>query len=229
MDEIPSFLWAALYILAVVQISNLFTTLYLHRCLSHQSIRMTGFSCTVMEIWLWVHNGIHALEWVASHRLLHRAISQGENPSSVTVSGWRMLFRCGPRLQPGTTERLTRDIVGTRLLHGCCRRRILGLAIGTAPALLLLGPWALAAFPLQMILYNLLFQLRTRLLLSWGYRNFENPATNLPWLAWICSGEGLENNHLHRPDRPKFSVRRFEFDPAWPVIRLLRFFRLIDV
>jgi stearoyl-CoA desaturase (delta-9 desaturase) len=54
-----------------------------------------------------------------------------------------------------------------------------------------------------------------------GYRNFANTATNIRVVAWLTGGEGLHNNHHGYPRSPKFSVKRSEFDPAWPVIRLL--------
>ena len=54
-----------------------------------------------------------------------------------------------------------------------------------------------------------------------GYRNFDNTATNLRFLALLTGGEGLHNNHHGFPRSPKFSFRASEIDPAWPVIRLL--------
>jgi stearoyl-CoA desaturase (delta-9 desaturase) len=54
-----------------------------------------------------------------------------------------------------------------------------------------------------------------------GYKNFDNTATNLRLLALVTGGEGLHNNHHGFPRSPKFSFRASEFDPAWPVIRLL--------
>ena len=54
-----------------------------------------------------------------------------------------------------------------------------------------------------------------------GYKNFENTATNLRFLALLTGGEGLHNNHHGYPRSPKFSFRTSEIDPAWPVIKLL--------
>ena len=45
-------------------------------------------------------------------------------------------------------------------------------------------------------------------------------------IAWLTGGEGLHNNHHGFPRSPKFSVKRSEFDPAWPVIRLLTALKL---
>jgi stearoyl-CoA desaturase (delta-9 desaturase) len=59
-----------------------------------------------------------------------------------------------------------------------------------------------------------------------GYRNFENTATNLRFLALLTGGEGLHNNHHGYPRSPKFSFKRSEFDPAWPIIKAMIVLRL---
>src|SRR5215204_989095 len=64
---------------------------------------------------------------------------------------------------------------------------------------------------------------------TFGYKSFANDATNLRLLALITFGEGLHNNHHARPAAPKLSAFRGEFDPAWPVIRLLEALRLAKV
>jgi stearoyl-CoA desaturase (delta-9 desaturase) len=59
-----------------------------------------------------------------------------------------------------------------------------------------------------------------------GYRNFDNTATNIRFLALLTGGEGLHNNHHGYPRSPKFSFKRSEIDPAWPLIKLLIALRL---
>ena len=54
-----------------------------------------------------------------------------------------------------------------------------------------------------------------------GYKNFDNTATNIRFLALLTGGEGLHNNHHGYPRSPKFSFRASEIDPAWPLIKLL--------
>ncbi len=64
-----------------------------------------------------------------------------------------------------------------------------------------------------------------------GYRNYECPdaSTNVtPW-GLIVGGEELHNNHHAFPSSAKFSVRPWEVDAGWGVIRLLSFFGLAKV
>jgi stearoyl-CoA desaturase (delta-9 desaturase) len=57
---------------------------------------------------------------------------------------------------------------------------------------------------------------------SVGYKNFDNTATNLRFIALLTGGEGLHNNHHGYPRSPKFSTDKHgEIDPAWPVIKVL--------
>ena len=59
-----------------------------------------------------------------------------------------------------------------------------------------------------------------------GAQNFGNTAYNSRILAWFTGGESLHNNHHAFPRAPRFSVRRSEFDPSWPLIRVLAALRL---
>jgi stearoyl-CoA desaturase (Delta-9 desaturase) len=54
-----------------------------------------------------------------------------------------------------------------------------------------------------------------------GSKNFENTAFNWRLFSWVTGGEGLHNNHHAYPRSAKFSIRRSEFDPSWPIIRSL--------
>ena len=68
----------------------------------------------------------------------------------------------------------------------------------------------------------------------YGYKNFDNTATNVQSIALLTGGEGLHNNHHGYPRSPKLSYngpkdpidgskKKRELDPAWPIIKFLLF------
>jgi stearoyl-CoA desaturase (delta-9 desaturase) len=74
---------------------------------------------------------------------------------------------------------------------------------------------------LNAIIYIMLNSVINSVCHKVGYRNFDNKATNLQWVALITAGEGLHNNHHEFPMSATMKARKREIDPAWPVIRLL--------
>ncbi|MGO9828949.1 MAG: acyl-CoA desaturase [Myxococcaceae bacterium] len=63
----------------------------------------------------------------------------------------------------------------------------------------------------------------------YGYRNFntEDDSKNTLPLEFITMGELFQNNHHQFPTRPNFAVRWFELDPAYQVMRVLAWLRII--
>ena len=96
---------------------------------------------------------------------------------------------------------------------------------------LLFGPWVgLAAGLVHAVLYVFVIAPLINGLGHWrGAQNFGNTAYNSRVLAWVTAGESLHNNHHAHPRAPKFSMRRFEFDPSWVVIRCLAAVGLIEI
>ena len=59
---------------------------------------------------------------------------------------------------------------------------------------------------------------------KYGYRNFKeikDRSTNTLPFDFIALGELFQNNHHKHPSRPNFGIRKFEFDPVYPIMRLL--------
>lgn len=62
-----------------------------------------------------------------------------------------------------------------------------------------------------------------------GYANFNNNdrSKNTLVFDFLMLGELFQNNHHKHSQRPNFGIRWFEFDPVYPVIRLLAALRII--
>src|SRR4029077_7236276 len=120
-------------------------------------------------------------------------------------------------------ERYARDIKDGWWDKNVFRHGLAGLTIGTVALCAVVGvvPGLIAAGIHAVMYVFVLSSSINGLCHHVGYKNFTNTATNIRFLAWLTGGEGLHNNHHGYPRSPKFSVKRSEFDPAWPVIRLL--------
>jgi stearoyl-CoA desaturase (delta-9 desaturase) len=119
-------------------------------------------------------------------------------------------------------ERYARDINEDWWDRTFFNKGLLGLSIGTASLCVVMGWWALVAAGIHAVMYVFVLSSSINgLCHSVGYKNFNNTATNLRFLALLTGGEGLHNNHHGFPRSPKFSFQASEIDPAWPIIKLL--------
>jgi len=65
----------------------------------------------------------------------------------------------------------------------------------------------------------------------YGYQNFDNNDKSRNSLAMdiLMMGELYQNNHHKLPNRLNFGVKWFEFDPTYPIIRVLRWLKVIRI
>ncbi len=231
-------LWALIYAIVIFQLSSLATTIYLHRAATHRALDLHPAIELAMRIELWLFTGIVTREWVAVHRKHHHHTDVLGDPHSPVLEGlWAILLANAwyykrETRNPETLQRYARDIPQRWFDRWMLDRGGWGIALGaalTCGLMSLLGArplaalaWGLSAYLLQGLLYIFANALINGACHAIGYRNFQNPATNLRWVAWLSAGEGLHNNHHQFPSSGKLSLHRSEVDPAWPVIRLLR-------
>ncbi len=223
------YLVALLICLGMLHLTNLSTTIYMHRGLSHKGIRFGRVADFFFRLWLWLAIGVSRHEWVAVHRKHHRFTDVEGDPHSPYLHGgvWRLLFTNvlhyrNETKNAETVARYTKDIPRDWLDRWVFERGIVGPAITIGVLWLALGflP-AMLAFWLHAALYILLSGAINSVCHWFGYRNWDNTATNVRWIAWITAGEGLHNNHHQYPAAPRLSMARGEFDPAWLPIRIL--------
>jgi stearoyl-CoA desaturase (delta-9 desaturase) len=213
----------------VTQVAVFSTTIYLHRAATHRAIVLHPAVEWLFRFFIWMTTGIVPREWVAVHRKHHAFTDEEGDPHSPHLEGfWKVqlgnvFYYLRELKDPGVVEKYARDIrrdAWDRYLfdHGTA-----GLLIGIATLCAVLGiGWGLLAAGLHAFLYVFVLSSSINGLCHFfGYKNFDNTATNMKTIAWLTGGEGYHNNHHGFPRSPKFSFRRGEIDPAWPVIKLL--------
>lgn len=223
---------------AITQAAVFATSIYLHRGLAHRALRFHPALDLLCRALLWLTTGQDRRQWVGVHRKHHAFTDTPDDPHSPLVHGfWRIqlgnvFYYVREARKPETVERWARDVREDALDRLVFSRGTLGLALGVATAIALLGPLrGLAAAALHLLLYVFVLAPAVNGLGHWwGRRPFpEHSATNLQWLAWLTAGESLHNNHHARPTSARFSLGEGEVDPSWGVIRALSRVRLIEL
>lgn len=92
-------------------------------------------------------------------------------------------------------------------------------------------PWMWALLPLHFIMGPIHGAIVNWCGHRYGYRNFNSTdvSRNTFPIEFITWGELFQNNHHRFAMSPKFSVRRFELDPTWYVIRGLVWLGVIQL
>jgi stearoyl-CoA desaturase (Delta-9 desaturase) len=223
--------------IALTQVAVLATSIYLHRALAHRSLRLHPVIDVIFRTVLWLTTGQSRQQWVAVHRKHHTFTDREGDPHSPRLLGfWRVQFfnvayYIREARNPETLETFAPDLRPDRLDRILFSRGIAGLAVGLGMLCGLIGLWpGLIAGALHAGLYVFVVAPLINALGHWnGTQNFENSAYNSRFLAWVTGGESLHNNHHAHPRSAKFSVRRWEFDPSWPVIRSLSAAKLLVI
>jgi stearoyl-CoA desaturase (delta-9 desaturase) len=218
--------WTILITLVILQLSVFFTTIYLHRYLTHRGLELHPAVAAIMHLELALFTGIQPREWVAVHRKHHHFSDQEGDPHSPYIYGlWHVLFGNffyyrHEKNNPATIRKYTPDYRPDFLdrIPGIRYAPLAGMAV----LMLMFGvAWGLAAWVFHVVAYILLNSTINSLCHMIGYRNYDNLATNLQWVALLTGGEGLHNNHHEYPSSARFAQRAREFDPAWLVIRAM--------
>jgi len=215
--------------IALTQIAIFATSIYLHRALAHRSLHLHPIADMGFRVALWLTTGQSRQQWVAVHRKHHTFTDRPGDPHSPCLLGfWRVqLFNVVYYMREArnakTLEAFAPDLRPDRLDRLLFSRGFLGIGIGLSSLCMLIGLWpGLIAGLMHAGLYVFVMAPLINALGHWrGAKNFENTAYNWRLLAWVTGGESLHNNHHAHPRSAKFSLRRSEFDPSWPIIRSL--------
>lgn len=224
------FLWATVTALIVLAVTNLSTTIYLHRGITHRSMIIANPTAFGFRLWLWLFTGIRRQQWVAVHRKHHAMVDSPDDPHSPAQLGWwrvqlyNAFYYLRETRNPKTIEKYTKDLPydwADRFL--LFKDGYIGSLLGMLIFVLIFGVLpGIYGWLLHGLLYVMISGAINGICHWFGYKNFpEESATNVQSVAYISAGEGLHNNHHGKPSCPKLSMRRGERDPAWWFIRLL--------
>ena len=181
--------------------------------------------------------------WVALHRHHHRHSDTHEDPHSPWLFGDGFLNRARGLLHahigwafdraPEDLYRFIDDLTVDPTLRRVDRLFLLWAGLGLMLPAVLGGLITLSwAGALTGFLWGGLVRVFLMHHVTWsinsvchmfGYRSFSTPdhSGNIPVLGFLGLGEGLHNNHHAFPRSARFAHLRREFDPGWPLIRLL--------
>ena len=218
-----------LAVVVLTQSAAIATSVYLHRALAHRSLAVHPAADLLLRTVLWLTTGQDRREWVAVHRKHHAFTDREGDPHSPRLQGFwyvqflNVYYYMREARNRRTVERFASDIPRDRLDRWLFSWGWLGLGLGTALLCLVLGlgPGLVAASAHAIVYVFVLAPLINGLGHWRGTQNFDNTAYNSRVLAWVTGGESLHNNHHAHARSPKFSMRRWEFDPSWQVIRVL--------
>jgi stearoyl-CoA desaturase (delta-9 desaturase) len=218
----------------LIQVAVFGTTIYLHRTATHRALVLHPAVAWMFRFSLWLTTGLSTKEWVAVHRKHHAFTDEEGDPHSPHLMGFwsvqlgNVFHYLKEARNPAIVEKYAKDITDDWSERTLFRHGSLGLVIGVVALSLIIGIGpALFAAGIHAFMYVFVLSSSINGLCHHvGYKNFENTATNLRFLALLTGGEGLHNNHHGFPRSPKFSWRPSEIDPAWPVIKLLILLKL---
>ena len=232
-------------VLLFMALSYMLTTmaqeLYLHRSRSHRSITFHPLICQAFRMWIWLtHFGVTAKTWVAVHRKHHSKSDTVDDPHSPVIHGlWAVLtkgvlmYRKAARdsdLVKAYGVGIQEDWMDTHLYT---KHRWRGPLVFLAIEMLLFGPLHGGLIWLFQISISPIWAAGfiNGVFHTVGYRNTEtkDQSRNFFPIGVIFCGAELHNNHHANPASAKLSMRWWEFDSGWLVIRTMSFFRLLKI
>jgi stearoyl-CoA desaturase (delta-9 desaturase) len=235
----PAIGWRFAYLLIATQVTVIAVTLYLHRGQTHRAVEFHPAIAHFFRFWIWLTTAMVTREWVAIHRKHHACSDTAQDPHSPHVFGVDKLLLQGAELYiDARADKRLLGKYGRGVPDDWIERHVYTPHCNWGPTLLavvnlaVFGVGGMAIWALQMIWIPFWGAGVVNGIGHWrGYRNFETAdrsANLVPWGVWV-GGEELHNNHHAFPASAKFSIRRYEFDFGWLLIRILDKFRLADV
>ena len=200
--------------------------------MAHRAVTLHPVIAHVMRFWLWFSTGTPTRRWVAVHRKHHVFTDGKGDPHSPVLFGLPRIFFLGYwyyRREAQNPETIAQ--YGANCPDDWLERNVyekhenLGLVLMLVADMAIFGivP-GIAMYVMQIVWVSLWAAgVINGVGHALGYRNFEtkDASRNIVPIALMVSGEELHNNHHRWPRSAKFSMRWFEVDAGWMLIRTL--------
>lgn len=219
--------------LVLTQITILAVTIFLHRCQAHRAVDLHPVVSHFFRFWLWMTTGMVTKAWTAIHRKHHAKVETVEDPHSPQVKGiWKVLLEGAELYKHEARNTATLERYGEGTPDDWMERNVytphsaMGIFSMLVIDLVLFGPLGLTMWAIQMAWIPFFAAGIINGVGHYvGYRNFEcdDASRNIFPLAFFVGGEELHNNHHTYATSAKFSVKWWEFDLGWLVIKTLQF------
>jgi stearoyl-CoA desaturase (delta-9 desaturase) len=188
--------------LVTLQVSIFCTTVFLHRCKTHRGLELNPVVGALMHLELSLFTGVIPRQWAAVHRKHHHFSDEPGDPHSPYIYGlWTVLFGNYYFYRKEANDR------------AMVRKYTPDWKDDALDEIPFMNYAALVGMAIFMLMFGV----------WWGL------AAWTVHIAFLTAGEGLHNNHHQYPTSARFSLRRHEIDPAWPIIRLLEACKLAKV
>jgi stearoyl-CoA desaturase (delta-9 desaturase) len=223
-------------LMVLTQLTIFSVTLYLHRCQAHRALELHPIVSHFFRFWLWLTTGMVTKEWASIHRKHHAKVETSEDPHSPVTKGIKEVFFRGAELYRAETkikETMERYGEGTpddwieRNLY--TKHSVAGVVTMLIVDVALFGLVGVTIWALQMAWIPFFAAgVVNGIGHYWGYRNYESKdaSRNVFPIGFFIGGEELHNNHHAYATSAKFSIKWWEFDSGWMVIKLLSFVKL---
>lgn len=235
-------LFYIIHIVTTLVVSN-----YLHRSVAHKYVIFSPNLQKFSRIWLWLIGAweprITTKKWAATHHKHHRLSDTEQDPHSPynhnfleTLSILRRFDHRSPyyisneeinKYAPDVPEHIDKleDILisySRWRYFFFCSVFLLLFGIGG----LIFGAVGYPLIVIHLLAYNFVAH-------KYGYQNFVNhksdQSKNLWGFGFIYFGEEFHNNHHNQPGNIKYSVKWYEFDPGYAIIKILQYFGLAKI
>lgn len=238
---------AVLIFFAAIWYLSLFSqTFFHHRYASHRAFEMNKFWEKFFFIFTYITQGSHYMSpraYAIMHRMHHAYTDTDKDPHSPNFSSnlFSMMLRTRNIYRDIYTgkieveEKFTKNLPEWKLLdrwgNSGLSRLLWVIAYITFFIFFATSPWQYLLLPVIITMGAFHGAIINWFAHKVGYKNFKlnNTSENLFPVSVFMLGESYHNNHHKFPSGVNFAVRKYEFDPVYPVILLLNKLRIIKI